>query len=71
MDRIEVVGAGLVGIYLVSVVVAALRSGAIRYRTRVHARGAEPKTYWMTVGWFGGLALLALSFAVLRGREVF
>lgn len=71
MDRIEVAGAALVGIYLGWVVLSALRTGAIRYRTRVHQRAEEPRTYWLTVGWFGVLALVALAFAALRGGELF
>ena len=71
MDRLEVVGAALVGLYLGGVVVVALRRGAIRYRTRVHQRTAEPKTYWATVTWFAALALLSLGFAVVRGVELF
>lgn len=71
MDIIEVVGAALVSLYLTWVVITALRRGAIRYRTRVHQRTAEPKTYWATVTWFAALALMSLGFAVVRGVELF
>ena len=70
MERLEVLVAALVGIYLGWVVVAALRSGTIRYRSRTHTRTAEPKAYWMVVGWFGLLALIALAYAMIAGPKV-
>lgn len=71
MERFEVVGAALTGLYCGWVVFTALRNGTIRYRTRTHARAAEPKTYWLTVGWFGLLALIGLGFALLQAGAVF
>lgn len=65
MDLLEVVVATLVGLYFTWVVVTALRAGTIRYRARQHSRATEPKTYWLTVAWFGLLALFGLGYAVL------
>ena len=65
MDRIEVVVAMLVGLYFTWVVVAALRAGTIRYRARHHSRATDPRTYWLTVAWFGLLALFGLGYALL------
>ncbi|HET7043156.1 MAG TPA: hypothetical protein VFI13_14145 [Gemmatimonadales bacterium] len=70
-ERIEVIGAALVGLYLGWVVLGGLRSGAVRYRTRTHRKEDEPKSYWLVIGWFGILALLALAWAATRAPVVF
>ena len=61
--------AALAGLYLIGVVVAALKSGTIRYRQARHTRASEPKTYWLTAGWYGVLGLLSLLFALTLFRE--
>ena len=65
MDRLEIVVATLVGLYFTWVVVSALRAGTIRYRVRQHSRATEPKTYWLTVAWFGLLALSGIGYALM------
>ena len=70
MDRIEIVGAALVGSYLGWVVVTALRRGTIRYRGRIHSRVEAPKDYWPVVAWFGVLGLICLAYAAVRAMEV-
>ena len=71
MERIEPIVAALAGLYCTWVVLTALRGGTIRYRTRIHARTTEPKTYWLVVGWFSLLALIGLTVALLQGKEYF
>ena len=64
MSEVELVVAVLVGIYWTWAVVAALRSGTVRYRQAHHTRADEPKTYWLTVTWYAVLAIICLTAAV-------
>ena len=64
MTQLELAVAVLVGIYWTWAVVAALRSGAVRYRQARHTRAEEPKTYWLTVAWYAALAIICLTAAV-------
>jgi len=63
MLQLELAIAVLVGIYWTWAVVAALRSGTVRYRQARHTRAEEPKTFWLTVGWYAVLAVLSLAAA--------
>jgi len=64
MPQLELAVAMLVGIYWTWAVVAALRTGTVHYRQARHSRAEEPKTYWLTVGWSSGLAIICLTAAV-------